>query len=415
MTHTHGRKMLIILAMVVAVASASAVHAGYQEGLDYYKSGKYVEAAAEFQALVDQSPEYDSGYYLLGICFLQLKKLEDAEKNFRKAIELNGDKFDYHHKLATVMQKRRKNAEVVKIMNAAEGLAADNKTKNQLHVMRGFAYAGQKKWSETINDLEQANKLKPAVSVQTQLAKAYYLLNQSDKAVTYFEKALAKDSKNAELQRLMAESSIKLGLQARDDASKKKHYGRAMQAAERFKTLKPGTDGDNLIGKAALGAKQYPKAVEAFTAVVKKDTKNCYAMVNLGKTYIAMNQFDNAEKPLKDAAACAPRMSTVYESLGLIYQKRGKAAQEKEDANGAFAHYDTAKKYYNQASGIKSTNFISQAISSIDQNIEVIKHNMDQDAIKAAEDAAIAAELARQKEEEAKRAEWEKKKGGGRP
>ncbi len=413
MLYTHGRKLLIVLAIA---AVATAAHAGYQEGLDYYKSGKYVEAAAEFQALVDQSPEYDSGYYLLGVCFLQLKKLEDAEKNFRKAIELNGDKFDYHHKLATVMQKRRKNADVIKIMNAAEGLAADNKKKNQLHVMRGFAYASQKKWSDAINDLEKANKLGANPTVQTQLAKSYYALNQSDKAVAYFEKVLAKNPKDAELQRLMAESSIKLGLQATDDAGKQRHYGRAMQAAERFKALKPGqVDGDNLVGKAALGAKKYPKAVEAFSAVVKKDRNNCYAMVNLGKTYIAMNQFENAEKPLKDAAACAPRLSTVYESLGLIYQKRGKSAQEKEDAPNAFAHYSTAIDYYNKASDIKKTSFITKAVDSINQNIEVIKHNMDQDAIKAADDARIAAELKRQQEEEAKRAEWEKKKGGGRP
>ena len=89
-------------AALVLVAPLSA-RADFETGMNYFKSGKYVEAAAEFQALVDSSPEYDYGYFILGLSFLQLGKAQDALNNFQKAIDLNGDKFEYHKGLADAL------------------------------------------------------------------------------------------------------------------------------------------------------------------------------------------------------------------------------------------------------------------------------------------------------------------------
>ena len=79
-------KIAAILAAAAGLLVAAPVAlAGFEEGMSLFKQGKYVDAAAEFQALVDQSPEYDFGWFMLGNSFIQLKKYQDAEKNFRKA------------------------------------------------------------------------------------------------------------------------------------------------------------------------------------------------------------------------------------------------------------------------------------------------------------------------------------------
>jgi tetratricopeptide (TPR) repeat protein len=46
-------------------------------------------------------------------------------------------------------------------------------------------------------------------------------------------------------------------------------------------------------------------------------------MVNLGRTYLALERWSESETFLLKAASCAPRMAVVFESLGDLYMKRG--------------------------------------------------------------------------------------------
>ena len=57
MTTWTSIRIIIAAAVLLALAALPAV-ADFEAGLSYYKSGKYLEAAGEFQALVDENPEY---------------------------------------------------------------------------------------------------------------------------------------------------------------------------------------------------------------------------------------------------------------------------------------------------------------------------------------------------------------------
>jgi predicted Zn-dependent protease len=309
--------------------------------------------------------------------------------------------------------KRRQYRDVVLRLAEAEGLATDNNSKYRLYSLKGFANASQKRWPEAIEDLEKASAIKKSANVTIQLGKAYYSLGHNDKAVPKFKDALAHNPNDADTQRLMAEACVKLGRESRDAAGKARHYKAALDAAEKARSLKPDShEMVNLVGKAALGAKDYTRAAEAFRQVLKIKPDYCYAMINLGKTYIAQEQWDSAEKPLQDAARCSPREATIYSSLGLVYQKYGKASQEaKEDAKAA-QQYTQAIDYYNKSSEIKPTGFVTQAIASINENLKVMSHNKEMDALAAKQDAEAEAEAKRLEEERKKREEWKKREQG---
>ena len=83
----------LAIAALLALVFAPAVWANdsLNQGLSHFRSGKYAEAAAEFQTLVDGSPAYDYGYFMLGLSLLKMGKFKEAEDNIVKAIELNGD------------------------------------------------------------------------------------------------------------------------------------------------------------------------------------------------------------------------------------------------------------------------------------------------------------------------------------
>jgi tetratricopeptide (TPR) repeat protein len=346
---------------------------------------------------VDQSPNYDYGYYMLGLCFTKMNKPKEAEKNFRKAIELNGERFEYHDGLAKAYFYGKEYAKSVATLKSAEPLASNDQAKYSMYSLRGFAYAALEKWGDAVEDLERARAIKRDGPVTVQLGKAYYSLGHSEEAVPVFRAALKINPNDAGTKQLLAESLINLGAEAKSDSQKASYYGEALQVAEGYQQAKPDSyEAHNLVGRAALGAKDYAKAEQAFRRVLAQKSDYCYAMVNLGKTKIARKQWAEAESILKDAAACAPRMPVIYESLGFVVEKQKRLPE--------------AVGYYEQAYELKPSQGIRTAIDRCNQNIAIAQENQEMDAAeRAAEEAArkareeYEAELAKQREWEERR------------
>lgn len=394
MSKPHNR--LLLVALVAALALPTVALADFEQAMSHFKAGKFVEAAAEFQALVDQSPDYADGYQMLGHAFIRMGKPEEAAKNFQKAIELNGDKFEFHHGLAQAYLSTKQYAKAVATLRTAEPLATDDRTKYHLYNLRGMSYAGLEKWADAIDDLERANAIQSTEAILDRLGLAYYSLGHTDKAVPILRKSLQKSPDNSSNLMMLTTGLLDLGAEATSDSKKDAYYAEAQASAERFRKLKPGYEADNLVGRAAFGAKDYDVAERAFQRVIESKPDYCYAMVNLGKLYIAQEKWGNAEQTLTQAAGCAPRMAVVHESLGFSVQKQGKLEK-------AIGHYEKAR-------AIKPSSSVDKLIATCQENLRIRKENEAMDA----EEQRIAEEerLAQEKYEEdlRKKAEWEKRR-----
>ncbi len=393
MTRVSHRLGASLVAVAIVLAGPAAL-ADLDQGMTYFKSGKYMEAAAEFQALVDTSPSYDYGFYMMGLSFLQMKKTADAEKNFLQAIELNGEKFEYHHSLARAYFDQNEYAKSIATLKTAEGLVGDNKTKQyHLYNLRGLSYAAYQKWGDAVEDLEKARAIKATPAILDRLGAAYYELGYNDKALPVIQESLKMSPNNPANQLRLTNIYLNLGAESTDDAKKDANYKRAQVSAEKYLQMKPGAEGHNLVGRAALGANDYPAAEAAFRKVLAADSTHCYAMANLGKTYNAQQRWADAAGIFADAAKCAPRMGVVYEGWGFALQKQNRLTE--------------AINKYEQAQKIKPNSFIAQQIEVCQTNLQIAADNAAMSEEEKRNEAEIKAEAERLAAERAKQKAWE--------
>jgi tetratricopeptide (TPR) repeat protein len=379
------------LAAAFVLAVAPIAHANVDEGMAHFRSGEFAEAAAQFQTLVDQSPGYADGWFMLGVSFMKMDKLDDAENNLLKAIELNGDKFDYQHVLAKIYFDREQYSKTVGTLKTAEPLVTD-KTRWSLYYLRGMSQAALEHWADAVGDLEKAKALKVTPALLDRLGLAYYEMGHYDKALPALEAALKESPSGQALLVRTTNALLNLGAETKKAA----YYQEALRYAEKYDAAKPGTvDGTNLVGRSALGAKEYAKAEQAFKKVLSLKADHCYAMGNLGKTYAVQEKWAEAEQILTEATACAPRMAVAWESLGFTQQKQTKL--------------ELAIQSYEKAKSISPSPAIQQAIDTCNENIAIREHNEEMDRLKAKQETDQQIEDERIRLEEEKRETWRKK------
>jgi tetratricopeptide (TPR) repeat protein len=384
----------VLLAVVAAITLAPVALADFDQALDSFKRGKYVEAAAGFQEIVDQQPDYDYGWFLLGMSFLKMNKYDDSESSIQKAIDLNGERFEYHLGLANARYKAKRYAKVVAALKTAESLAADASSQFSLYRLRGLSYIALEKWAEAAQDLDKAQKIKSDPVVLDRLSVSYYKLRHYDKALPVLRKAIQAKPDEASVLMRMTNTLLNLGAETRDSKQKAAYFKEALTTAENLQRVKGGdSDVTNLVGRAAFGSRNYPKAEQAFRKVIAQKPDYCYAMVNLGKVYIAMERWADADSILADAATCAPKMAVVYESRGFALMKQKKL-------NEAIAQF-------NKALQIKPSESTRKMIETCNNNLQVASDNQAMAATEAAQAQAAAKAQAEYDEAQRKQKEWE--------
>jgi Flp pilus assembly protein TadD len=142
-----------------------------QKGKELYRNDQDSEAVLAFQEAVRLDPGLAEAHFRLGLGYESLGKREEAEKEYKKAVETYKKSFE------------------------------ENRGDAEAHYTFGQTYAKLGQFSEAIREYREATKLKDDdADVYYDLGVAYTKLAQYDQAAAAFSKSLEIDPNNYRAQ-----------------------------------------------------------------------------------------------------------------------------------------------------------------------------------------------------------------------
>ena len=363
------------IAMLVALTLVSVpALAGYAEGMECFKSKNWECTIAQFAPEVEAHPEYDFGWFMIGVSHLQKKDYGQAIENLNKAIEISGDKLSYHLNKAKAYLDQKQYGMVIEILADKQSLSEDAAEAYNLNYQLGTAYHKEKQHGKAAPYLEKAVVVKPDFVTYYMLGASYEALNQVQKSIGALKDALRQKPGDAEVEAMLG--SIYLGMAQREANKPKKEqfYTEAVSHATTAARKKPSDyKKQNILARAYLGADQYPEAERAFKAVLRLKPNYCFAQINLGKVYIAMKRWHEAVKILNDGTKCAPGNAVGWESRGFAQEKIYKELNTEQQK---IAQLEKSLSSFRKAAAIKSTSSIQSSLDRVQNNIDIEKQNI---------------------------------------
>ena len=168
-----------------------------EKGKELYRTDQDEESVASFQEAVKLDPDLAEAHFRLGLGYAALGKREEAESEYKKAIE------------------------------TYKKYLADHEDDAEAHYDLGQTYAGLGQYSEAIREYRLATKLKEDDSdIYYDLGMAHTKLAQYDAAAVAFEKSLEIDPENYRAQDGLDEAKegikrIRAGRKHNEDLLKK--------------------------------------------------------------------------------------------------------------------------------------------------------------------------------------------------
>jgi tetratricopeptide (TPR) repeat protein len=261
--------------------------------------------------------------YLLSEAQRRTRDFAAAEVTARRLIALDSRALGGPRQLAQVFFDQNEHQKVVAVLEpiVTARLAAADAADLSSDVFRGTyfdlatAYEKLRQFDKAIATLQKARTLSPTDPlVDIRLARSQQESGKGEDAIRTLQAAVAKFPK---------EPGVKLSLASTFEREKK--YNEA-EAIFRQMIADDPQNADALNSLGYMLADRGQKLDEAVAFVQRAlaiEPGNGAYLDSLGWAYYKQNRFDQAETPLKEAAAQLPAVSVIQDHLGDLLNKRG--------------------------------------------------------------------------------------------
>jgi protein O-mannosyl-transferase len=248
----------------------------------------------------------------LGVVLEQQGKLDQAEAEFRRALELKPTFAEALNSLGGHLAGRGRVEEGISYCRRA--LEINPIYVNALYNL-GNAYAGQQRFAEAISYYEEALRLKPRdYEARSNLAQSLAKTGRMDEALAQYRLAWKSKPEDVNLCRNLAAALVRQGKP--DEA-----IGLYRQA------LGQNPNDANLryeLGLALALQERWDEAIEQYTETLRLASDNVEARYNLGYALRRRGRLEEAAAQLREALRLAPEFPLAQYNLGCVLADQGR-------------------------------------------------------------------------------------------
>jgi predicted Zn finger-like uncharacterized protein len=255
----------------------------------FFSLGKLQEAKQKLATLAKDLPEDAEILLWLGKAEEKLKRIEEAEQLYRKAIEIKPNDFEGYLALAQLYFNQGKNEEAIRVLNDA---ASNVPESAEMHRLRGKSELASKRLDNAIHHFKRALELDPEdLEARFLMASAFRRNGRLHEAKITLDQVASRDAAFAGLE-------IEWGL-----------YYEAQ--------------GD------------YGKAVESYRTALERDPSSTELLLRLGAAQVENGEIEAAGETLEKVIRQVPNSAEAEYFIGRIAMAQGRTPD-------ALIHFDRA-------------------------------------------------------------------------
>ena len=149
------------------------------------------------ETMLNMYPEEGRLWQFLSIGYMRTFRMDEAYQACKKAVEYGVRDMDLYKRYIITQQFRAGDEERIKTCDDAIKLYP---RECIFYIVKGYSLVNLKEYEKAIETLEKglkyAKQQSDYIDIYSNLAEAYYRIENKDKAFEYFEKALEKDTNN---------------------------------------------------------------------------------------------------------------------------------------------------------------------------------------------------------------------------
>jgi len=252
----------------------------------------------------DSRPTDPAKFFQLGQDALARGQLDDAERDFRKVLELDSQSGAAYANLGVVYMRRKQWTKALDALQKAEhrmpGVAG-------IRLNIGLAYYRQNEFLQAIPPFESVVRDQPdALQPRYLLGLCYFFAQRYADATETLEPLWEQESSQLPYLYVLSNAAHRAGRKEIDE-----------RATTQLIKLGDGSPEYRLfVGKYQLNLEHYDEALVEFQAAAQADPRLPFVHFNLGLTYKKQQDYPHAREEFLKDAHIEPDLALDYEELG---------------------------------------------------------------------------------------------------
>jgi tetratricopeptide (TPR) repeat protein len=319
------RKSLTIFLIAAFVLAAGVAEAGWEEGVAAFKAGNLDTAAQEFRGVVEKSPDFAGGHFMLGQVLLKQRKNREALEALRKAYELDSENISYQMALSQAYLGNNRFSDAAQLLRRINVGSLPRAQQTVYYQMLGVALQQSGDESGALSALKRVADASPNDSdAWYRYGTVAFNLGQTDAAVSALEKAVNLDGNDPDKRKAYAQALVRKARLTRGD-NKREVYAKATGVADALARQQPTYDNLLFLGEVQLGAARYQDAVNTLRQAAGKTSSDWHPHYYLSQAYTQLNQWDavaSSAQTALDRAQDAETRQRVWGQIGFAFEKQ---------------------------------------------------------------------------------------------